>query len=154
MENSHVMNRLLSLFIMSVTLLTGCNKQKEPTPSGKDPHYNEVEELHIGWKDLFNQEDDVYYAYVYSVSCVPCSSLREQVTTFAKGGYVHFYFVYPSDDVPFIDDSVQADNSLGATKIEDVYCYSTPCLIEISDHVITKYTRDYYEIKTFVESYL
>ena len=152
MENRDVMKRLLSIFALPIVLLSSCNKQKEPIEPDKDPHYEEVENLHIHWEDLFKQEDDKYYAYVYSVTCVPCSMLREQVTTFAQSGKVKFYFIYPSDSVPFVEDPTIADGSIGATSIENVYCYSTPTLIEINEHTITSYSRDYYEIKNFMES--
>ena len=153
MENIIVMRHLFPLFMITITLLCGCNDQYQEVPPEREPHYSEVENLHIEWKDLFSQEDEFYCAYVYSVSCVPCSMLREQVINFAKENHIKFYFIFPSGDIPFVEDPVQADNSLGASKIEDVYCYNTPTLIEITNHTISKYLRDYYEIKGYMESY-
>ena len=154
MENRCVMKRLKSLLFIPLIVLSGCAKQKEPEEPKQEPHYEEVENLHIKWENLFNQEDDKYYAYIYSVTCVPCSMLREQVIEFAKASYVHFYFIYPSDEIPFVENPAQADGSIGASSIENVYCYSTPCLIEITDHTITNYSRDHYEIKDFMETFV
>ena len=143
------------LLLIPLILCSGCKKQNnEQSSSFSSPHYNEVEELHIHWNDLFLQKDNEYYAYVYSVTCPPCSSLREEVITFAKSGRISFYFIYPSDDVPFIEDMELAESSLGATEIEDVYCYSTPTLIGITNKTITYYSRDYYNIKNQIESYM
>lgn len=154
MENKGEMKRFLLVILTAFSALVGCQKQEEPSSSYKEPFYNEVENLHVEWANLFDQEDEVYYTYVYSVTCTACSYLREDIISFAKSGKVNFYFVFPSEDISFVDDPEVADASLGATKIEDVNIYTTPCLMEISDHVITKYTRDYYEIKSFMESYL
>lgn len=151
-DNIIDMKNFFPLFFITLTLLTGCNKSQKNTPETKEPHYQEVEDLHIEWKDLFNQNNDRYYCYVYGVACSACSYLRESVTTFAKSEKEHFYFIYPSDDIVFVDDEETAIKSLGAKSIEDVSIYTTPTLIEISNKVITNYTRDYYQIKSFVES--
>ena len=148
------MKQYLVPLLIPIVMLVGCNKQKETTTTYNEPHYEEVEELHIEWKDIFNQENSAYYAYIYSVTCTPCSMLREEVINFAKGNNVNFYFVYPSDDIAFTDDSNLADASLGATSIENVYCYNTPTLIGITNKTITSYSRDYYEIKSFIESHM
>jgi len=147
------MKRLFCL-ASAMLILTGCSnkKEEEKEPSYVEPHYQEVEELHIEWPTLFSQPESKYYAYVYAVTCSPCSSLREKITNAAKSGKAKIYFVFPSDDVPFTEDLDQAMSSLGATAIENVYCYSTPTLIEITDKTVSLYTRDYYEIETFLES--
>ena len=148
------MKKVIPLIMIMTTMLCGCQKQGDSTTSSyTEPHYNEVEDLHIEWKDLFNQTDNQYYAYVYSVMCTPCSMLREQVTTFARSGKAHFYFITATEDVPFVDSADQADASLGATSLEGVYCYNTPTLREITADAVTKYSRDYYEIKAFIESF-
>ena len=147
------MKHILVILTTTFITLAGCGKEKGITSSNNVPHYNEVEELHIEWNDLFNQNNDSYYAYVYSVTCTPCSMLREQVTSFSKGNYVNFYFVFPNDDIPFVNDENTADASLGKNNINDVYIYNTPTLIGITNKTITSYSRDYYEIKSFIESY-
>lgn len=150
------MKWFLPLFLVLTCAFSGCSK-KEPEKEGsntnyEEPHYNEVEDLHIHWGCLFNQLDDKYYAYVYAVTCTPCSYLREKVTGVAKSGKIKLYFVDPNDDIPFTEDMDLAMSSLGKEKVEDVYCYSTPTLIEITNKVVTLYTRDYYEIDNFLDS--
>ena len=147
------MKHLFLLLIASSILLNGCGGQQEDTPINREPHYDEVENLHIEWKDLFNQEEDKYYAYVYSVTCTPCSMLRSEMIEFSQKNYVSFYFIYPSEDIPFVDDESLAKSSLGKSSLDDVYIYNTPTLIEITNKVITDYSNDYYEIKSFVESF-
>ena len=147
------MKHIFGIVITVLIALAGCGKNKGATSSYNEPHYNEVEEYHIEWKELFNQDNDSYYAYVYSVTCTPCSMLREEIINFAKGHYVNFYFIYPSDDISFTEDSSIADASLGKSSINDVYIYTTPTLIGITNKTITSYSRDYYEIKAFIESF-
>ena len=150
------MKKLLPLFLVLFATFSGCakknNEEGESEKIYEEPHYNEVEDLHIHWDSLFNQLDDKYYAYVYSVTCTPCSYLREKVTSVAKTGEISIYFVFPSDDVPFTEDMDLALSSLGKEKVEDVYCYSTPTLIEITNKVVTLYSRDYNEINNILDS--
>ena len=148
------MKKIIPLILITLSSICGCQKKdNSSTSSYVEPHYNEVEELHIEWKDLFNQSENQFYAYVYSVTCTPCSMLRTEITEFAKSGKVKLYFIFPSDDIAFTNDETLADASLGATSLENVYCYSTPTLIEITANAVTKYTRDYYEIKSFIASF-
>ena len=151
------MRKLLPLILLVSFSLCGC-KEKEQEKNGEpaervEPHYNEVEDLHINWLDLFNQNEGTYYAYVYSVTCTPCSYLREKVTAVAKSGKTFLYFVMPSDDVPFTTDLDLAMSSLGKEDVKEVYVYSTPTLIEITNKVISMYTREYSEIENFLNSF-
>lgn len=145
--------RLLSLLLIPLTLLTSCQKSEDSSIKDSDftPYYNEVEDLHINWKDIFLMENEIYRIYVYSVTCTPCSMLREKIINYALKEGNNLYFIYPSDeDVPFVDDEELADSSLGATSIENIYCYSTPTLIEINNKVVTYYSHDYYQIEAYV----
>ena len=135
------MMKKILLFLLPITLLSGCQKNNEP--SHKEPHYQEVEEYHIEWKDIFSQQQDKYYVYVYSIACPQCSALREDITNIAKKGFAHLYFVYPDDDIAFTRNEEEADNSLGASSLENVYIYTTPTLMEFTNKEITSYTRDY-----------
>ena len=151
------MRKLLPLILLVPFSLCGCQKkgqEKQEEPSEHvEPHYNEVENLHINWSDLFRQSEDTYYAYVYFVTCTPCSYLREKVVGVAQSGKTHLYFVMPSDDVPFTSDLDLAMSSLGKKDVKDVYIYSTPTLIEITDKAISLYTREYSEIDNFLNSF-
>ena len=59
----------------------------------------------------------------------------------------------PSDDVAFTSDLDLAMSSLGKKDVKDVYIYSTPTLIEITDKTISLYTREYSEIDNFLNSF-
>lgn len=148
------MKHIFTVFIVLFTLLNQCSQNNKEQEEKKEPHYVEVEEYHINWSDLFVQEDDTYYVYVYSIACVYCSQIREKITDLAKKELVDLYFVYPSDDITFINDEEKAYSSIGASKIEDVYIYTTPTLMKISDKIIEEYTRNYDEINAFLDSYL
>ena len=153
-----IMKRLV-LLLLPIVLLGGCsqkeeNKKKEETPpSYNEPHYNEVENLHIHWNDLLSKQDGTYYAYVYSVYCTHCSYLREKVVNFASSNVTPFFFIDPNDDIPFTQNMDLVNNSLGANKLEDVYVHMTPTLIGITDHVVSMYAQDYNEISSFIDSY-
>ena len=149
------MRKLLPLVLLIPFALSGCNKkpqEEENNTKYEEPIYQEVEDLHIEFKDLFNQKEDKYYAYFYFVTCSWCSYLRPQITEIAKSGNPTIYFVFPSEELPYTDDLDLALSSQGKDKLEDVYLYSTPCLIEITNKIITMYTRDYYEIENFLNS--
>ena len=145
------------LVLLLSSLLCACNNVEAPVSSSSQnngPLYLEVEDLHIHYEDLFAQQGSPYYCYIYGLACQACSSLRESIVNLARIESIHFYFIYPNDDIPFAETPSQADASLGASDIQDVYCYSTPTLIEISDHIITQYLRDVAEIQNFIEAHL
>ena len=145
------MKRILPLLLVSISLLSSCgNTEETSTSSSKGPYYLEVENLHIEWKDLFNQ-NNIYFVYIYSLACYTCSMLREDVINYALKEDTNMYFVYPEDDIPFTDDETLAKASLGATSIENVYCYVTPTLIEINNGVVVTYLNDYYQIRDIVK---
>ena len=149
------MRKIFSLLLLIPFAISGCKekpKEEEKDTPYKEPIYTEVEDLHIEWKDLFNQKEDKYYAYFYYITCSWCSYLRPNITEVAKSGKETIYFVYPSEELQFTEDLDVAMSSLGKDKVEDVYLYSTPCLIEIKDKVVSMYTRDYYEIENFINS--
>ena len=150
------MKHPLLMLLLSSSLLCACNVET-PVSSSREPskpYYQEVESYHIHWEDLFAQQGSPYYCYIYGLACHACSSLREQVTTLAQSNNIPFYFIYPNDDIPFAETPSIAESSLGATTLEGVSCYSTPTLIEITDHTVTQYLRDYDQIKNFIEAHL
>lgn len=150
MEN---MKHYYSLLLIILSLLSGCSSSEVSSTSSsfyQEPFYNEIEELHIHWNDLFNQENDKYYVYIYSVTCVPCSMLRDDAMTYAKDESTTFYFVYPGDDIPFVEDATKAESSLGATSLDDISFYNTPTLMEITNKTVTTYLRDFYQIKAII----
>jgi|GEM_PF-6953436 len=151
------MKHHILMLLLSSSLLCACNNTETAVSSSRapsKPYYEEVESYHIHWDDLFAQEGNPYYCYIYGLACNACSSLREQATTLAQSSNIPFYFIYPNDDIPFVEAPAIAESSLGATTLDGVSCYSTPTLIEITDHTVTEYLRDYYQIKDFIEAHL
>lgn len=145
------MKRILPLLFVSISLLSSCGANEETSAStSKKPYYIEVENLHIEWKDLFNQNNN-YFVYIYSLGCYTCSMLREDVINYALKEDTNFYFVYPEDDIAFTNDEELAKASIGATSIENVYCYVTPTLIEINNGIVVTYLNDYYQIRDIVK---
>lgn len=145
------MKRYIPILLLAVTTLGGCSNIITSSDIEREPHYNEVEDLHIEWNDMFDQNEDQYYVYVYAIACTACSMLREGIVNFSRNSGNNFYFVYPSDDIDYVDDEETAETSLGATSIADVHIYTTPTLIKITDGAVTYYSRDYYEIKSLIE---
>lgn len=146
------MKHFFALLFIPLLTLSQCG-DNNTTSAHREPHYEEVEDLHIEWDDLFSQNNDKYYVYFYGIGCGYCSALREDMTSLARSGKETIYFMYPSDDVQFTDNLSIAVNSLGATSIEDVYLYSTPTLMKIKNKTITEYIREYNTIRDFIDSY-
>ena len=141
------MKKILSLLILPILLLTGCHIEE---PSYQEPYYEEVKDLHINWIDLFNVELDTYYVYIYSVTCIQCSALRDDLVNYARKENSHLYFVYPSEDITFTNDEELALSSLNKSNLEDIYIYTTPTLMEINKKIVSLYNKDYYEIRNIL----
>ena len=81
------MRRKFFVFLTSI-FLTGCSINGSPTifhnpPKLEDPiiehSYNEVEDKHILWSEIFEQEPEIYFVYFYSLNCDHCENMKNEI---------------------------------------------------------------------------
>ena len=127
---------MTKLILPMTTLLlctASCTNTDVSQTSEKIYHdYDEIEGKTILWNQLFEQEQNHYYSYIYSPRCGHCNEIKQEVIDY---GLKHddFYFILYSNDIPV---DYEIETTIGKTDINDVFILGTPSLIEIKNSVV------------------
>ena len=128
--------------LVTPLLLGGCSltkkEQKIETKNIQIPEadheYFEVDKYLINWDDIFLQNIDNYYVYIYSQTCSHCQQLKNWIISEAlKRGDI--FFVKGS-----MKDSLSSDvsNTIGATSIDNLSIEGYPTLLRIEEKTLVK----------------
>ena len=130
------MKKILKLCLPAVMMLVGCNERIEISSQSEIAYdYDLVSDKHIEWKSIFEQEDNNYYVYIYSMTCGHCRIIKDDVISYALS-HDNFYFVIYSASIPLINNR---DLAIGKDSIYGLGIMGTPSLFEINSHIITNY---------------
>lgn len=120
--------KLLSLTFILLTLLSSCS-----IINGSDliyEDYNQLEEYQITWKDLFSQSNSEYFVYIYSLSCLHCQNIKEEVISFVIGEKYPTYLIEYTKDIPI---SNNVEDCIGTSSYVEVTIKGTPSLLQIKN---------------------
>lgn len=92
--------------------------------------YVDFKELELSWENVFSPAKSQYFIYIYSLYCGHCSNIKNDVLTIVDEFRSLFYLINYSDEIPV---GVNASETIGKEKIEEIYILGTPTLLEISD---------------------
>lgn len=123
-----------SIFILLtiIPILGSCSLNSHKS-SIKVHTYEEVEEYHIPYKNLLKMEDFEYFAYIYSLNCLHCESIKFQVIDYALKRYTPIYFIKHNSDIPLLDDITV---SINQNTLSSFGILGTPALIQVIDGYI------------------
>lgn len=123
---------LLILFCILFMALTGCRNS-----------YSDFKKYHILKKEMFTQDDDEYYIYIYSTTCTVCKQIEEEVVDYANkaikdSSYINIYFLNLGDKINNSGIKCATNETcdmdfLGADSYAKVKIQGPPCLIKIKD---------------------
>ena len=133
------MKRYLS--VLFLPFLLGC-KQSEPID------YNSCSNKVITYQELFNQNQDDYYVYIFSYNCGHCEDFKEEILPIIYN-HRNMYLLEYSKDIKITSN---VDETIGASSIEDVYILGTPTLLEIKDGILMTNVAGKTEIRKIVSS--
>lgn len=120
--------KLLSLTFTFLTLLSSCS-----ITNGSDliyEDYNQLEEYQITWRDLFSQSNSEYFVYIYSLSCLHCQNIKEEVISFVISEKYPTYLIEYTKDIPI---SNNVEDCIGSSSYVDVAIKGTPSLLQIKN---------------------
>lgn len=130
------------MFLTSI-FLTGCSINGSPSifqkpPKLEDPiiehSYNEVEDKHILWSEIFEQEPEIYFVYFYSLNCDHCENMKNEIIDLClKRDDV--FFVKSSNQVVLKNDVFY---TIGAGNVGDFAILGYPSLAKIENKIVTK----------------
>ncbi len=133
------MKRYLSLLFFP--FLIGC---KEQIPLD----YDSFQERMIEYQDLFEQDFDNYYVYIYSNHCGHCEDFKEEILQVFKNNENMYLIKYSNK----IETSSRIDDTIGSTSIENVHILGTPTLMEIYKGVLVTNVAGKTDIRKIVSS--
>lgn len=111
--------------------------------------------------DFFNQKEEKYYIYYYSLMCPPCNDLESKMSEFINQNETKVYTLslqnLNEEDLKLFkvkDDSKTNDEirneMIGVSDIKEVILIGTPTLYFINDKSINKIYLGYREIDNFI----
>lgn len=105
----------------------------------------------IEWKNLLNQDSEIYLVFVYSESCGHCKAIKNDVLSFASAYTFPKIWPLPYDSsIPF---SPYPELTIGASNIEDVWIYAIPTMIEIENGIVKNNVYGEDDILSLLYSY-
>ena len=120
--------KLLSLTFILLTLLSSCSITNHSDLIYED--YNQLEEYQITWRDLFSQSNSEYFVYIYSLSCLHCQNIKEEVINFVISEKYPTYLIEYTKDIPI---SNNVEDCIGSSSYVEVTIKGTPSLLQIKN---------------------
>ena len=125
--------------LLLIPLLASCGGNGESSSSAFPEHdYSEIEKLTITYDQSFSINEKDHYVYFYQDTCHSCSELKNEVIEFALHGYIDFYFIFATTEIPHNYTYQEINQTLGSNNIEDVLVGITPQLVLIKNGKIEK----------------
>ena len=93
--------------------------------------YSEIKNKTINFDEIFDQKNEQYFVYFYSLTCSHCSLIKNQMIEYGLS-HENIYFVQASEDVTITENT---DSVVGATSIEEILILGYPSLLEIDQKV-------------------
>lgn len=95
--------------------------------------YTDFIERTISFENLFSFGTERYHIYFYSPSCYYCNLIKQDVLSFISHSSESFYLLPYSKDIPI---HLNANLTIGATTISEVWFVGTPSLIGIENGIV------------------
>ena len=92
--------------------------------------YDDVENLQIPYESLLKMQDFEYFAYIYSLNCLHCETIKNEVIEFALQSTYPMYFIPYTRDIPLIDN---IEHTLNQNTLDLIGILGTPTLFQIID---------------------
>ena len=129
--------RRFILPLLTIILLTSCSAT-EDSFSYEEHLYDEVAKYIINADQVFSISEDEHYVYYYQETCRSCNRIKNDVIDFALNYSPQLYFVPADENTPTHYTYEEINQTLGSSKIEDVFVGVTPQLALIKDGKIEK----------------
>ena len=122
---------LLKMCLIFSAFLCSCSSIKQDNSH----NYHEIKLSLIGWDEVFLQNENDYFVYFYSETCVYCKEIKNDVISFYLNKIYTMYFVCTNYKAVYGSPA----DIYGITDITDFYIFGTPFMVEIRDGAIVNY---------------
>ncbi len=133
------MNKNIYLIFPALFAIVGCDNSPiisdsnstNPPTEIVEHDYREIASKKIGWDDMFNQGQNEYYIYFYSLTCAHCKNLKNLVIEYALKND-DLFFIEASEKIVIKND---VSDTIGATSVSEMGILGYPSLIKIDQKV-------------------
>lgn len=120
--------------ILFLLLTTSCDFRKQEQDYSTNEKLDEVcvdyPDNFILWNDLFNQNTEKYFVYVFSYDCYYCKEIKNDIVSFCNVSIAPVFLVEYTKSVTV---DYKTDKTIGAKTIDNVFIRGTPTMIFIKD---------------------
>jgi len=120
------------LILPLTLLLASCEIGNEAIDYSTDENLYEYEleypKSFILWDQLLSQNNDEYFAYVFSYDCFYCKEVKSEIISFYDLGIYPIYFIEYNNKVPIEHNTLL---TIGEKDINNVFIRGTPSLLFI-----------------------
>ena len=124
--------------LIPLLLLTGCGGSDDSSSSYPSHDYSEVANKTITYDQSFSIDENDHFVYFYQETCHNCQDLKNEVIDFALKGYMPFYFIVATSEIPSNYSSQEINKTIGSSNIDDVFVKVVPQLVLIKEGKIAK----------------
>lgn len=121
------------LFISIMLILVSCQKQNSNNEE-RTYDYEDVLDRFIEWKDVLMQEEEYYFAYIFSYSCGHCKDIKQDILRKTISDGWDIYYVEYTSEISIVDGD---EPYIGISSYEDLGILGTPTLFEITSGAIS-----------------
>ena len=152
------MRNILLFSLTFLSILGGCSPNSKPSTKPEENNtqeeekkreYSEISQLKILWKDIFNQQENIYYVYLYSLYCSHCNAIKNFMIESALSGNKKIYFIQASGEHVINEEKAK---EISVDSLEDLAIRGYPTLLELKNKIVTKNVAGETAIKSVVNS--
>ncbi len=168
------MFKFLLILAVLLSFLVSCNNNISSSSSSNYykstlniiDEYSKYQNLKININDIFNQNESLYGVYIYSKACPACYSIKESLFKYLEKNnasnklYLIDLFEQNENDINKMKDTNGINEeeiinkTINATKIEELYFRSAPCIYIIEKDNNVNKVKDFLLTYPMVESFL
>lgn len=105
--------------------------------------YNDYEEYFIETEQIFNQEENDYLIYFFSMYCNACYDLKQKIFDYIDNKHPLYFVDCSKQDIyrfvkdgTNIPDEVIKNSNFHATSVQAITISSIPCLLKVKEHKV------------------
>ena len=123
------------LMLLFTLPLIGCTKRTGVTSEMIVYDYSDVSDKAIEWKQLFDIEKELYFVYIYSLTCPHCKEIKQDVLNGSINDGWDIYYIEYNSEIPIGE---RKEQYIGVSNYEDMAIIGVPTLLEIKEHTLNE----------------
>lgn len=127
--------KLKSFFFIFIFLCSCSSNEEVSTDKNKQIvyGYDDVMNYQILFDDIFSQNENLYFVYIYSKTCGHCNQIKNDILKYRLEENKPLYFLEYNESIPISDD---VSSTINSKSIFDVCILGTPTLLTIYEKTL------------------